>query len=218
MNDALTTRAQAQAAPPPDARARLTAARLAARLERAGVELVVVRAENAGSHPHPHPHSLTAIAPDPATLARVITPAVREEITRAKPALLVVLDPALDSLPALSPAFSALVREDPAWSPIPACARVSPSEGTRCVYCDKPAEHRFGSPVRAVHPSCFFARVSPHVLALPAGVSTCWCPACDGTLVLASALDPLDALFGATESEPTGPTYGFPATALGGAA
>ena len=149
----------------------LTAARLAVRLERAGVELVVRDEASAGL-------ALSAHAVDPATLARVITPELREAIARAKPALLEILSPAVDPLPPLSRALSALVRADPAWSAIPRRALAVPSPDTRCVHCERVAEYRFMA--ITVHPACFVARCNEHVLELPAGVSCCRCPACAG--------------------------------------
>lgn len=148
----------------------LTAARLATRLERAGVTLVVQDA------------ALSATAPDPATLARVLTPELRSAITALKPALLALFGPCAVPAPplvdGLSRVFAALVHLDPAWSAIPARSRRTASPDTRCVHCSRPAEHRFMG--YAVHPACFFARCSAHMLELPEGVSCCRCPACAG--------------------------------------
>ena len=182
----------------------LTAARLATRLERAGVTLVVQDA------------ALSATAPDPATLARVLTPELRSAITALKPALLALFGPCAVPAPplvdGLSRVFAALVHLDPAWSAIPARSRRTASPDTRCVHCSRPAEHRFMG--YAVHPACFFARCSAHMLELPEGVSCCECDLCRGIapstdapallgptappapLVPPAPLDPLDAIFG----------------------
>lgn len=170
--------------------ARLAGARLLARLERAGVALVLRGGEAAPA--------LTATG-DSATLERVVTPSVRSEIAQLKPALLEILDPRALSLATIAQGIprglALVVREDPAWSGISARQRAWFHEDATCVVCGdskRLAEHRYaGAPV---HPACFFASVPCAITWAPdLAFHARPCAVCDGAAP-DPALDPTPAM------------------------